>query len=107
MSNNKTYKAIEVCNELNISINTLTNWYRWQNNLLKTGEITKKYLPEPSKLEHEKGKPRIWTQAMVDELKEYKSSIVFGRNGVYCKFSNPNHKNTKKYKKSLNSVDKK
>ena len=42
MSNNKTYKAIEVCNELNISINTLTNWYRWQNNLLKNGEITKK-----------------------------------------------------------------
>ena len=39
-------------------------------------------------------------------LKEFKKNIVVGRNGVYGMYSNPLYKETKKYKKSIENVDK-
>lgn len=107
MSNNKNYRAVDVCNELGISIWTLTNWYSWEAKRIKAGLVEKNYLPKPIRLVNEKGKPRVWTEDMLNALREYKNSIVIGRNGVYGIYSNPNHKDTMKYKKSEETLAKK
>lgn len=101
MSKQKEYRVYELCNELGISFYTLSNWYRYQTKQLQEGVITERYLPEPIRLEDIKGKPRVWTEKMVSELREYQKNIVTGRNGVYGKYSNPLYYDTKKYKKSI------
>lgn len=101
MSNEKMFNANEVCAELNITFWTLRNWYQWESLALREGNISSKYLPEPIRDCTKKGKPRLWTESMIEALKNYKSTIVTGRNGVYGVYTNPSHKNTKKYKKSL------
>ena len=97
----KEYKLMDVCNELQISNWTLRNWYMWENKALKDGLIDKPQLPQPKRLEHSKGSPRIWDEEMVKQLKEYQQNIVMGRNGIFGVYSNPEHKNTKKYKKQM------
>lgn len=101
MSNEKKYRVYELCEALGISFYTLSNWYRYQSKRLEAGEVTEKYLPEPIRLEDIKGKPRIWTETMLEELREYQKNIVTGRNGIYGKYSNPLYYNTKKYKKTI------
>ena len=101
MSNEKEYRVHDVCVALDISFYTLSNWYRYQSKQLQEGVISEKYLPEPIRLDDIKGKPRVWTQKMVDELKVYQENIVMGRNGIYGKYSNPLYYNTKKYKKTI------
>ena len=91
----------EVCEMLGISIHTLRTWYGWQFKLLKEGKIKKPYLPEPEKLTNKKGKPCVFSDKQIEQLKEYQHSIVHGRNGAYGMFSNPLHKETKKYKKQM------
>lgn len=88
-----------VCEQLKISQYTLANWYRYEHIKVARGE--QPYLPEPIRDENERGKPRYWTEEMVNELKDYKSKIIVGRNGVYGEFSNPYHFETKKYKKQM------
>lgn len=105
MTNEKMYSANEICEELNISSFTLTNWYIWEKRLIKDGDISEPYLPQPIRVSNLKGRPRQWTAEMLEQLKDYKSKIVLGRNGIYGKYSNPMHEETKKYKKSLESVD--
>ena len=103
MSENKTYSQTELCEELNISTHTLTHWYSLEAVQLKEGLITEKYLPEPIRISDRRGKPRVWTQEMVDALRTYQSKIVTGRNGIYGAYSNPNHKNTRKYQKMVDA----
>lgn len=91
MSNEKTYRANEVCEILGISIHTFQKWYQWEKAQLKDGSITKNYLPVPEKLTNQRGKPKYWTEKQVQQLKEYKSTIVVGRYGKYGKYSNPLH----------------
>lgn len=105
MSNEKLYSAAEICNILKITNWTLTNWYRWEKQQLNGGIVEKEYLPKPIRLEHTKGSPRRWTKPMVEELKEYKKHIIIGRNGTYGMYSNPYHRDTKKYKNSLKQVE--
>lgn len=105
MSNEKLYSADEVCKELNITIYTLSNWYRWQTKQLESGNAKEPYLPEPIRIPNVKGRPRRWDKAMLTQLKEFKKNIVVGRNGVYGVYSNPLYKETKKYKKSIENVD--
>lgn len=105
MNETKLYSSDEVCKILGVSSFTLSNWYNWESKQLKEGLVTEKYLPQPVKLEHQKGKPRRWTEAMVEKLKEYKQNIVIGRNGIYGMYSNPNHSETIKYKKSEKTVE--
>lgn len=106
MKNEKMYSADEICKELNITIYTLGNWYRWEKRLIKEG-LEEPYLPQPIKIEHTKGKPRMWTESMLEKLKEYQKSIITGRNGIYGEFSNPLYKETKKYKKSIGVIENK
>lgn len=99
------YSAIEICEKLNISTWTLANWYRWERKLLNEGKIEESYLPEPYVITNKKGKPRRWTESMYEELLMYKSKIVIGRNGIYGKYSNPLHEQTRKFKKSEETVE--
>ena len=103
MSNEKLFTADEICKELHITIYTLRNWYSWEKKRIRAGE--KSYLPQAIRLEHTKGKPRVWDANMLEQLKEYQKTIVTGRNGIYGVYSNPFHKETKKYKKSLKTVE--
>ena len=105
MSNEKLYRADEVCKELNISSYTISNWYNWERKQLKGGVVDKPYLPKPIRMEHTKGSPRCWTYAMIEELRNFQKTIVTGRNGIYGVYSNPYYKDTKKYKNSVNSVE--
>lgn len=106
MVETKMYSANEVCTKLKISSWTLANWYRWERKQIDNGNVEGPYLPEPIRLEHVKGKPRRWTGEMVKELKDYKKNIVTGRNGIYGVYSNPYYKNTQKYKKSIETIEK-
>lgn len=98
MNNETLLNANEVCKELNISSYTLANWYRWENKSLRSGELKKRYLPVPVIDYSKRGAPRYWNADMVNQLREYKQSIVVGRKGIYGKY-------TQKYYKK--SVDKK
>lgn len=106
MSNEKMYSNNEVCEILKISTWTLINWYQWQKKQIAKGLIEEEYLPKPIKLEHEKGKPNKWTEEMIEQLKNYQSTIVVGRNGIYGAYTNPLHFETKKFKNSTETVDK-
>jgi hypothetical protein len=106
MQTEKLYNASQVCERLGITIYTLTNWYNWEKKGLRDGLVKEPYLPEPLRMTNVKGKPRMWTETMVEGLTEYQKGIVTGRNGSYGIYSNPYYKETKKYKKSLETVDK-
>jgi hypothetical protein len=96
------YNASETCKILGITSFTLTNWYAWERKLIKSGRISEPYLPQPIRITNKKGKPRMWDSAMVEQLRAYQKTIVVGRNGKFGEFSNPSHKNTKKYKEKEN-----
>ena len=91
----------EVCERLGISIFTLKKWYTWENKRLESGEVTERYLPVPEKAVNQRGCPNMWTEEMVEQLRKHKEGVVVGRNGIYGKFTNPEHKNTKKYKAEM------
>ena len=93
------YNLYEVCEQLGVSTYTVKNWYMWENRLIKQQKIKKRYLPQPKKQKHTKGSPNMCDDKMIEQLKEFKANIVTGRNGIYGEFSNPYHKQTKKYKK--------
>lgn len=101
MVNEKLYKANEICEKLKITNWTLRNWYSWEKKRIENGIVDKPYLPKPEILTNAKGKPRVWTKEQFEELKNYQKNIVTGRNGIYGIYSNPAYKETKKYKKSL------
>ena len=82
------YSKEDVCSMLGITHFTLENWYRWERKELKEGAIDVKYLLVPTKLENVKGKPLRWSLSMINELIEYKNSIVRGRNGKFGKYTN-------------------
>ncbi len=98
----KLYTENELCEILNISSWTLKTWYLWESRDIRNGLPS--YLPKPIKLTNRRGKPKRWTESMVNELKDYQGSIVKGRNGVHGAYSNPVHFETKKYKKSIENT---
>lgn len=101
MSNKKVYRIDEVCQMLEVSVHTLQKWYQWEHRALIDGTETEPYLPVPEKIMNERGKPKVWTEKQVKALKKYADSIVVGRNGKYGKYSNPDHKQTKKYQEEI------
>lgn len=95
------YTTQEICEQLGITSYTLTNWYSWEKKRLAEGDVDEPYLPVPHRMYDLKGRPRMWDIQMLNQLKEYQAGIIVGRNGIYGKYSNPYHKETKKYKKEL------
>lgn len=83
------YKANEVCDILGITIWTLTNWYQWERISLEDGTINERVLPIPTKVPNVKGKPRMWSDEQLEELKQFQTAIVRGRNGIMAKVTNP------------------
>lgn len=83
------YKANEICDILGITIWTLTNWYQWERISLEDGTITERVLPIPTKVPNVKGKPRMWSEEQLEELKKFQTTIVRGRNGIMAKVTNP------------------
>ncbi|WP_026669119.1 hypothetical protein [Butyrivibrio sp. AE3006] len=82
------YSKNDVCSILGITSFTLENWYRWERKEITNKAVTDNYLPQPIKLENQKGKPLRWSLEMVELLKAYQDQIVRGRNGKYGKYTN-------------------
>lgn len=98
MTNEKLYKVDEVCEQLQISPHTLLKWYQWEKYSIRDGKVTEQFLPQPIKLENQKGQPKAWTQEQIEQLKVFKENMVFGRNGRFGKYSNPLHNQKKEEK---------
>ena len=89
------YNANEVCEKLEITTWTLTNWYQWQRISLEDGTLNEPVLPEPIKEVSSKGQPRMWSEEQLLELKEFQKQIVRGRNGIMAKVTNPKSRRAK------------
>jgi hypothetical protein len=85
LSNDNMLTASNVANKLNISVKTLTTWYKWyyDNTIEKPKDFPK--LPEYIQ-DHVNG-PRYWTESDVKKLEEFKSWIPRGRAGVMGKIN--------------------
>lgn len=73
----KTYKAIEVALLLDISVETLNNWYKFKR--LDPENEMAKLLPDP--IQSAERQPRRWTDDDIPKLMEFKSNIIEGRKG--------------------------
>ncbi|MCR5728552.1 MAG: hypothetical protein K6G24_13940 [Lachnospiraceae bacterium] len=82
------YSKNQVCEMLGITFFTIGNWYSWQRKLIEQGEVSEEYLPAPEKRMNEKGRPLMWSFAMIEQLKAYQASIARGRSGIYGRFTN-------------------
>lgn len=102
MNNEKLYTENEICEILNISHWTLKSWYLWESRDIKKGG--ERYLPVPYRLSGMKGRPKRWDKKMVDALVKYQENIIRGRNGIHGIYSNPDHFETKNYKKSIENT---
>lgn len=92
MVDEKMFNFDEVAAKLKISKYTLRTWYTWESKLLREGSVKEHYLPIPYRATNERGVPKYFTKADIEKLAQFKANMVVGRNGIYGKFSNPNHK---------------
>jgi len=70
-------RAVEVALLLNISVPTLSNWYKFKR-LHPDNEMCK-YLPEPE--QKAARQTRYWKESDIANLLIFKSQVVMGRNG--------------------------
>lgn len=84
MSNNML-TASRVANELNISVKTLTNWYKWFND--DSIEKPQNYPHLPMYIQKTERSPRLWKYEDITQLKEFQNWIPRGRHGVMGKIS--------------------
>lgn len=77
MSEQRKFRAIEVALLLDISVATLGNWYVFKRQN-PDNEIAK-LLPEP--IQKAPRQTRYWTEEDIPKLVEFKSKVVWGRNG--------------------------
>lgn len=82
------YSKKEVCDFLGISTFTLEAWYRWERKEIQNECVWDYYLPQPLQIQNKRGKSLRWSLAMVEQLQNYQSKIIRGRNGVYGKYTN-------------------
>lgn len=77
--------ASRVANSLDISVKTLTNWYKWylDDSIEKPDDFPKL----PDYLQEHVGGPRFWTEADVEQLREFQAWIPRGRGGVMGRIS--------------------
>ena len=91
MSEQRLYKAVEVALILDISVPTLGNWYAFKRSN-PDNEIAK-LLPDP--IQKSARQTRYWTDDDIQKLVEFKSKIVWGRNGFMGSITQPYRKNRK------------
>ena len=84
--------ASKVANILDVSVKTLTNWYKWYYD----DTIEKNYdFPKlPDYIQEYTNGPRYWTLSDIPMLKKFQEWVPRGRNGVMGKIS---EKYTSKY----------
>lgn len=92
---NEKFTAKEVCENLGITIWTLTNWYQWERISLTDGSLTDRVLPIAKREETEKGRPRYWSREQLAELQQFQKTVVRGRNGKMAKVTNPKSRQAK------------
>ena len=73
----KLLKAVEVALLLDISVPTLGNWYVFKRD--NPDSDMAKMLPDP--VQKAPRQTRYWKESDIPKLLEFKSSIVWGRNG--------------------------
>ena len=80
MANNKKNTASKVARELDISVVTLTNWYKWYKNDKFVKPENTPVLPE-----YEQSNPRAaryWSDEDIEQLKAFKAWVPKGRGGI-------------------------
>lgn len=77
--------ASQVCSKLNVSVKTLTNWYKWQADDSFEKPKNMPMLPEYYRT-HNNG-PRFWKKESVKELKAFQEFIPRGRSGIMGEFN--------------------
>jgi hypothetical protein len=80
--------ASSVANALDISVKTLTNWYKWyQDDSIEKPENFPKL---PEYIQYHKNSPRYWTNDDLKMLKKFQEWLPRGRKGVMgdisCKY---------------------
>ena len=73
----KLYKAVEVALLLDISVPTLNNWYKYKK--YYPNDEMSKLLPMP--VQKAPRQTRYWQESDIQQLIQFKSQIVEGRNG--------------------------
>jgi len=84
----KLLTSSRVAMQLDVSVKTLTNWYKWYYD--NSIEKPKKFPKLPEYIQERANGPRYWTQDDVKQLKKFKKWIPKGRSGVMgdisCKY---------------------
>lgn len=80
MADNVMLTASRVAGMLDISVRTLTNWYKWYND---PNQVKPKDCPKlPQYMQKNKNSPRYWTRDAVYEIEKFRDWVPKGRNGV-------------------------
>ena len=82
---NNMLTAYQVCNELNVSVKTLTNWYKWYED---SSFEKPQNIPElPKYVRNTKNGPRYWNPSDIQQLKVFQEFLPKGRNGIMGEFN--------------------
>lgn len=80
--------ASAVANRLNISVKTLNNWYKWQND---DSILKPKYFPRlPDYIQDYENSARYWSKDCIKEFEDFQEWMPRGRSGIMgdvsCKY---------------------
>lgn len=88
-------KAVEVALLIDVSVPTLNNWYTFKRQ--QPDSEMAKLLPDP--IQKTNRQTRYWKESDIPKLLEFRTKIVWGRNGFmgsvtqrYCKKGEKNEK---------------
>ena len=77
--------ACRVAQRLDVSVKTLTNWYKWYND--DTIQKPSDCPPLPDYIQERPGAIRYWLAEDISKLRKFKKWIPHGRNGVMGKIN--------------------
>ena len=78
--------ASKVANALDISVKTLTTWYKWYNDPEEVKPADMPYLPDYE--QKNQYAPRYWRKSDLKQIKKFKAWLPRGRNGVMGNLTN-------------------
>lgn len=97
----KYFYRNEVCEQLGISEHSLRKWYVVEGQRMKDENDKVSRLPQPERLSHIKGRPCVWTEKQIEELKVFRDKYLqLGRKGAYGKYTNPKYTLSEERKKN-------